>query len=399
MSGELQRAANPYDAKPRSAQVTVSQGGLVPNDNPMAVAAASGEIARIQAQFIAAKQFPRDQKVAADRIATAFERPSLAATGTYQYARGGTAITGLSIRAAEAIAQCWGNLDFGFRELEQTRTESVCEAFCLDLETNIRKVMVFRVPMVRETKRGNVNLENPRDRYELVANQASRRVRACILATIPGDVLDMAQRQIEITLQTNFAITPEYIRDMLASFEQFGVTKEQIEAMLQRRIDTMQPAQAVKLGNIYNSLCDGMSSPSDWFDMPEQTPAARDAAKGGKPTLESMAAARAEERKAAQPKQENAGRQAAKPQSQAKKNQGQGQGQEPAPVADGGEAALAKALADAKAPVDAEGVKEWCNATGQLFAPDLFIQDLSGVVNAVLDWQDSLTGSAGQSAK
>ena len=44
------------------------------------------------------------------------------------YARGGTEITGSSIRLAEAIVQNWQNVQFGIRELEQWFGESTIEA-------------------------------------------------------------------------------------------------------------------------------------------------------------------------------------------------------------------------------------------------------------------------------
>jgi hypothetical protein len=47
----------------------------------------------------------------------------------------------------------------------------------------------------------------------------------------------------------------------------FSMTKEQIEARIQRRIDAIQPAQVVSLKKIYASLRDGMSAAADWFEM------------------------------------------------------------------------------------------------------------------------------------
>ncbi len=58
-------------------------------------------------------------------------------------------------------------------------------------------------------------------------------------------------------------------------------TKEQIEKRIQRRIDSIQPAQVVALRKVYASLRDGMSSPSEWFevDVPaDAKPAAASAA-------------------------------------------------------------------------------------------------------------------------
>jgi hypothetical protein len=63
---------------------------------------------------------------------------------------------------------------------------------------------------------------------------------------------------------------------MVARFAEIGVTKEQIEARIQRRIETIQPAQVIQLRNVFNSIRDGMSSPSDWFDAARGGVAAAD---------------------------------------------------------------------------------------------------------------------------
>jgi len=364
MSESVQRISNPYG---NNQQVVMQNGPQI--DNGAVAVNATAEVARVQAQLVAAKNFPRNEKAATDRILNAFQRVSLASVATYQYSKGGSDISDLSIRAAEAMAQSWGNLDYGVREIEQKGDESTCEAYCWDLETNTRRSIVFRVPHYRDTKKGKIKVEDSRDKYELVANQGARRVRACILAILPRDIQDVAKEQISLTMQTNFAITPEYLKQMLESFAQFGVTKEQIEALLQRRIDTMQPAQAVRLSNIYNSISDGMSNPSDWFDMPESRPKA-----SGKNTLEGMAAARSENKKE-EAKQVQPATTATKAANQQAKPSG-------------GDDALAKVLSASGAPVTVDEVKKWCNATGQLYAPDIMAQDYKHVVNAVLDWRE-----------
>ena len=57
------------------------------------------------------------------------------------------------------------------------------------------------------------------------------------------------------------------MQKMVAAFEPFGVTREQIEKRIQRRLDAIQPAQVVSLKRIYASLRDDMSTPADWFDV------------------------------------------------------------------------------------------------------------------------------------
>jgi hypothetical protein len=232
----------------------------------------SRELAEMQTKYLMAQRFPRDVVANTDKILNAFTRPALAEKSQYQFARGGSDIVGPSIRAAEAIAQQWGNMEFGFREVSRAIGEdgvpySEVEAFATDLEARNRRPLQFIVRHWRDTKQGGYRLKDERDIYELIANQAQRRVRACIIAMIPGDVLDAAMQQAEVTLRTKADTSPEAMAKMLEAFVPFGVTKDHIEKRIQRRLDAIQPAQVVMLKRIYASLRDDMSSPSDWFDI------------------------------------------------------------------------------------------------------------------------------------
>ena len=231
----------------------------------------SRAVAEVQASLFIARTNPRDQKRAMDRILNACCRPSLAESAIYAYARGGSSITGPSIRLAEAVAQQWGNMQFGIRELSNQGGKSEVQAFAWDVETNTRREITFTVPHIRHTKKGSYKLEDPRDIYELVANQGARRLRACILAVVPGDVVEAAVNQCQITLQSHTDVTAEGIKKLIEAFEPLSVTKAQIEKFCQCRAEAIKPAQIVRLRSIYTSLRDGMSSPSDWFEPDETT--------------------------------------------------------------------------------------------------------------------------------
>lgn len=232
----------------------------------------SREAQQVQVAMLAAKRFPRDEKAALDRILNSCSRESLAAVSQYQFARGGTDIAGPSIRLAEAIAQQWGNLECGWREIDRHKDSdgvgvSVVEAYAWDMESNCRVPRVFNIRHWRDTKKGGYKIEDERDIYELCANQAARRLRACILAVIPGDIVEEAMRQCDATLSAKADTGPDAQKKILAAFEPFKVTKAQIEAKIQRRLDAITPAQVVTLRKILASLKDGMSSPGDWFEV------------------------------------------------------------------------------------------------------------------------------------
>lgn len=256
---------------------------VVPRGNAATMVAQTREMAEAIAAMQMAKLAPRDVVAARDRILNACTRPKLAEGACYTYNRGGTDVTGPSIRLAEMLAQNWGNMSFGIRELEQRNGESTCEAFAWDMETNARQTKVFQVPHIRHTRKGDTRLTDPRDIYELVANNGARRLRACILGIIPGDIVEEAVEACDKTMATRFEVTPERVRKMLDAFAQYGVTKEQIEARVQCHVDAIKPAQLANLGKIINSIKDGMSKAGDWFEQPAEKPAEKPADDAAKP--------------------------------------------------------------------------------------------------------------------
>lgn len=240
----------------------------------IASAQSSRQVAEVQAAMIMAKRFPRDETAAITKIVNACKRLKLAESSMYSYSKGGAAVTGPSIRLAEALAQAWGNLDFGVIELEQKNGESTVMSYCVDLETNTRQTKVFTVKHSRHTRNGAYALTDPRDIYELTANQGARRLRACILGVIPGDVVDTAIEQCEKTLKAGSGEPlVDRIRKMAVAFTEIGVTQQMIEDRLMHKLDATNETELVNLRKIYMSIKDGMGKREDWFQprKPKET--------------------------------------------------------------------------------------------------------------------------------
>ena len=220
----------------------------------------SRQAQEVQAAMVVAKRFPRDEVLAMDRILKACQRTSLAAAAVYEYPRGGETVTGPSIRLAEALAQNWGNVDFGVIELEQRPGESQVMAYAWDLETNTRQSKVFTVPHIRQTKSGSYPLKDPRDIYEMVANQGARRMRACILGVIPGDVVDAAIAQCDKTLkESNKKPLEERVTNMCEAFQNdFQITVAALEKYIGRKAQAFSETDVIRLGKVYRSLKDGV---------------------------------------------------------------------------------------------------------------------------------------------
>lgn len=252
--------------------------------------AASREAQEVQVAMVAAKRFPRDEVAAYNRILSDCQRTSLAEKAMYEYPRGGQVVTGPSIHLAKTLARGWGNIDSGFKVLEQTAKESTVMAYCWDLETNYRETKVFTVPHIRETKKGAYPLTDPRDIYEMVANQAARRERSCILSVIPGDVVDAAVGQCNATLSGESKMPlVDMVRALVKNFqEQYGVTAEMLEAYIGCKKEAFSQRSVIRLKNVYNTLRDGSASVDQYFDMSKASPSAGDTPQGAVPNEEQV---------------------------------------------------------------------------------------------------------------
>lgn len=230
---------------------------------------ASREAQEVQVAMVAAKRFPRDEIASYNRILQDCQRKSLAERAMYEYPRGGQMVTGPSIHLARTLARGWGNLDSGFKVLEQTATDSTVMAYCWDLETNYREAKVFTVKHIRETKKGAHPLTDSRDIYELIANQSARRERACILSVIPQDVVDAAVGQCNATLASGGKMPlVDMVRALVKNFqEQYGVTPEMLEQYIGCKKEAFSNQSVVRLKNVYNTLRDGSASAEQYFDM------------------------------------------------------------------------------------------------------------------------------------
>lgn len=227
----------------------------------------SRAVAEVVAKLQVAKSFPRNEAVAFDRIIKACRRSTLAKEAEYSYPRGNERVSGPSIRLAEMLAAAWGNIEYGIRELSQRDGESEMEAYCWDLETNTMSSQKFTVKHERSTKQGVKILTDQRDIYENNANLGARRLRARILAVIDGDIVDKSVAMCRATLVGDPANIPARVEKMVAEFLKFTVTKAHIEKRIEKEIDKISAEDLADLISIYNSMKDGISKPSDWFDM------------------------------------------------------------------------------------------------------------------------------------
>lgn len=243
---------------------------------------ASRAVAEAQGKLIIAKRFPRDEIAAFAKAKAACQRKGFAEKAFFSYPRGSSTVQGATIRFAEELARCWGNIDYGIKELSQDNGKSEMQAYAWDLETNAISIQNFTNPHTRESGKTTYTLTSQRDIYENNANMGARRLRSRILAILPADYVEAMINECKETLKgNNSEPLIDRIKNMVVKFEKLGVTRKQLETRLKRKIDTMTLDDLTEYIGIFNAINHGESKASEWFESEKEASDLTAALKGG----------------------------------------------------------------------------------------------------------------------
>ena len=229
-------------------------------------AVVAAEIAKVQAQCVLAYQNPRKMLNVENKINSICESLYLAKEAEYEYTRGGQKVTGPTIKLMSAIAQCYGNVTSGWKEISRTKDKAKVLAWAWDIENNYKYDLEFEVSFYRETKKdGKTLLTSDRDIYEIIANNAARRVRKCIESVIPRYLIDMALEKCQKTISSKVDVKSELKKciNWLKSYQ--DVNLEQIEDKLGMKYDAFGNVQYSTIAKWINALRDGTTKKEDIF--------------------------------------------------------------------------------------------------------------------------------------
>ncbi len=260
-------------------------------------------IAEAQGQLVLAKKFPRNEEKAFSNLMKACKLPAFAAVAFYNVPRAGGSVSGPSIRLAEEVARCYGNFQYGHRELSRDGNKSEVEVYAWDMENNNYSKRQITVLHVRDTKDGPKPLRDQKDIDDKIANVASKQVRGRILALMPKWLVESAIEECRKTIAGNNDEPIEVrVRRMTQAFAKFGVTTSHLERFLGHALSETMTDEIADLQGIFNAIKEG-TPPSDFFaaeleaDKNEQTAAAiADTAKSGAASAASAAPAARQQR-------------------------------------------------------------------------------------------------------
>ncbi len=241
---------------------------LAPAPAPMTVDAAR-VASETQAMVVMARAKPRNYLEVLRAIRVACSRPRFAEHATFRFPRGKTHVSGPSIRLMEALVAAYTNVDAGWRVLETEHNRARVEAYAWDLEANVRKRIEFWVRLARDVGDKVVDVTSERDKYEVVASAAQRRVRACIQNLLPFDLIDEALEVCAKTMTEGDGAKPlrDRVADMVLAFEDLGVNQAMVEALLGHPVEATITSEFPRLREIYNALQEGHGRREDYFDL------------------------------------------------------------------------------------------------------------------------------------
>jgi hypothetical protein len=215
----------------------------------------SRAVAEVQAAVVIAQNRPRDTAGALKEMREVCAIQELADLAFFKFNRGGGPVTGASIHLARELARCWGNINYGIKELARDADRSEMLAFAWDLQTNARSETTFIVSHSRDTKTGKKPLTDERDIYENNANMGARRVRECIFAVLPVWFTSEAETRCRQT-QEDGGGKPlaTRIADAVGVFEEIGVSKAQLERKVGKPSNDWTGGDIAQLSISYKSI-------------------------------------------------------------------------------------------------------------------------------------------------
>ncbi len=243
----------PSGFQPESSLPASINAGAVSVEQQRAIAEAQGQIA-------IAKRFPRNLTQAHSELMESCSQAAMAEIAFYSVPRAGGAVSGPSIRLAEEIARCYGNFEYGHKELSRDSDKSEVEVYAWDKEKNNfsrRQITVFHV---RDTKNGPMKLRDQKDIDDKIANVASKQVRSRILALLPKWLVQAAENKCRETIAGGGQGQPtlrERVLRMVAAFGKHGVTVKHMERIIGHSMDDITPDEIADLQGIYNALKEG----------------------------------------------------------------------------------------------------------------------------------------------
>lgn len=172
------------------------------------------------------------------------------------------AIEGPSVRCAEIVAYCWGNLRYGSQVLGHDGKHVIGEGFCHDLQKNI----AVRIQTKRRiTDSGGRTYGD--DMITVTGNAAAAIARRqAIFGAIPMSLVRQVYLQARDLAERQTGTTGDRWAKVVAVFDALGVTGDQLLAYLGKdSVEDVTPPDFANLTGVRNAIRDGETTVEEQF--------------------------------------------------------------------------------------------------------------------------------------
>lgn len=240
-------------------------------------------VAEVAAAVRVARDFPRDIEQARTRMRSACASPALADRAFYSLPRAGGRVEGETVHLARELAGCWGNIDYGIRELRRDDTAGVSEmqAWAWDQETNTRSSRSFVVPHAIMVGKGVDKKRKALTDLGDIANNnnsvAARAVRETIFTVLPtpfvAEAVDICNAVLRGEHPNNQQKPADAAEQIIAGFADWGVSLPQLEAHVALPRAEWSPQTVAQLRVLGGEIKRGEKRVQDEFGAAEQSSA------------------------------------------------------------------------------------------------------------------------------
>lgn len=234
-------------------------------DNPTVVEQLTrGEV---DMQVATAKRWARSVvQFKQNALAMAVKNPRVAQSCFYILPRGGKKIEGPSIRLAEIVAICWGNLRCETRVIGADATMITAQATAWDMQSNVlvRKEVQRRITDSRGKRYND-------DMIVMTGNAAaSIALRNAIFTVVPqAYVMEIFDHCKKVAAGERGSLEQARAHWM-KTWEDKGATKAQVLELLGKKgLEDVDVDDITTLQGLYNALSEGETSLEDLFGPPE----------------------------------------------------------------------------------------------------------------------------------
>tara|TARA_R110001606_G_scaffold8453_2_gene37190 strand:+ start:13589 stop:14470 length:882 start_codon:yes stop_codon:yes gene_type:complete len=257
---------NPFNQTPQPQNESANTGSIAIEQQRA--------IAEARSQIQLAKMFPRSNSEALSELIEACKNWEFAKTAFYAVPNRGS---GPSIRFAEEVARCYGNFEYGHRELSRSKGKSEIEVYAWDKEKNnfskrqitVEHILDYTDKKTRQ-KKSRVLIDQA-DIDNRIANIASKQMRGRILAIVPKTFVEIGIAECRKTLSgNNTQSMGSKISQMVVEFAEFGVRPDQITNFIGHSVDDCSPDDLADLFGVFNAIKEG-ARVNDYFGGKEES--------------------------------------------------------------------------------------------------------------------------------